>query len=83
MDALARYCGAVAAVVSELRPAVPVHGAFCFVEGDLPLFGTRAINGYPLLHRRSFVKRLNRKGPMDGQDILALAAELANRFPSA
>ena len=83
VDALARYCSAVASVVSELRPAVPVHGAFCFVEGDVPLLGTRAINGYPLLHRRSLVKRLNRKGPMDGEDILALASQLASRFPPA
>jgi hypothetical protein len=83
VDALARYCSAVATVVHELGPAVRVHGAFCFVEGKLPLFGTRAINGYPLLHRRSLVKRLNRRGPLASEDILALASQLASRFPPA
>jgi len=34
------------------RPDGRVHGAFCFVEGDLPLLGTPEIRGFPLLHRR-------------------------------
>ena len=63
--------------------AVPVRGAFCFVQGDLPLLGTLRINGLPLLHRRSLPKKLNSDGPLDVAAIVALAERLARAFPPA
>ena len=83
VQALDRYRDTVAAVLEEIRPGVPVHAAFCFVDGGLPFFGTPPVNGCRLLHRRSLARRLNRRGPLSNGDTVALATELALRFPSA
>jgi hypothetical protein len=69
--------------VAGVLPDVPVRGAFCFVEGDLPLLGTPSVNGILLLHRRSLVKRLNADGPLTVDDITTVTAALAGRFPPA
>jgi hypothetical protein len=83
IDALARQVDAVATLVDELAPGTPVHGAICFVEGDLPLLGTPAIRGFPLLHRRSLAKRLNAGGPLTSATVDGLAEVLAARLPAA
>jgi nuclease-like protein len=61
---LAKQIELVAPVAAAVLPDVPVRGAFCFVQGDLPLLRTLSINGFPLLHRRSLLKRLNAGGPL-------------------
>jgi hypothetical protein len=66
-----------------LGDSLPLHGAFCFVEGDLPLLGTLRINGYQLLHRRSLPKRVNADGPLTVDDIVAATEALARAFPPA
>jgi hypothetical protein len=83
VDGLAKQVDAVAAAVAELAPGTPVHGAFCFVEGELPLLGTPEIRGFPLVHRRLLAKRLNATGPLTAGAIAALATALADRFPPA
>jgi hypothetical protein len=60
-----------------------VRGAFCFVDGDLPVVGTPEIRGFPLLHRRALAKRLDASGPLSPSAIADLAAALAARLPSA
>jgi hypothetical protein len=80
---LAKQVDVVREVVAELAPGVPVHGAFCFVEGDLPMLGTPEIRGFPLLHRRLLAKRLNASGPLSAEAVAALATGLADRFPPA
>jgi hypothetical protein len=72
---------AVAAVAAGAD--VPVRGAFCFVQGDLPLLRTLSINGFPLLHRRSLPKRLNADGPLTVEGIALLTEALARAFPPA
>jgi hypothetical protein len=83
VEALDGYRAAVAAVVDEIRSGVPVYGAFCFVKGDLPLFGAPPVSDCRVLHRRSLTRRLNRHGPLNAKDTIALASELAVRFPPA
>jgi nuclease-like protein len=83
VDGLAKQVEIVAAALTELAPETAVHGAFCFVEGELPLFGTPEIRGFPLLHRRLLAKRLNARGALSGEAVSALAEALADRFPSA
>jgi Nuclease-related domain len=83
VEALDRYRAAVGAVVDEIRPGVPVYAAFCFVKGDLPLFGAPPVNGCRVLHRRSLTRHLNGRGPLDTEDTISLASELALRFPPA
>jgi hypothetical protein len=72
-----------AAVVRSVLTDVPVRGAFCFVQGELPLVRTLSINGYPLLHRRSLRKRLNADGPLSVEGIAAVTDALARAFPPA
>jgi hypothetical protein len=80
---LAKQVDRVQAVVNQLVPDAPVQGAFCFVDGDLPLLGTLRINGFPLLQRRSLVKRLNAGGPLTIDAIAALTEALIPAFPPA
>jgi hypothetical protein len=96
VDGLAKQVKLVTPVVAALGPdggdkagpgagnaGVPVRGALCFVQGDLPMLGTRSINGFPLLHRRSLPKKLNADGPLTVDGIAALTEVLARAFPPA
>jgi hypothetical protein len=80
---LAKQVDIVGRAVEPLLADVPVRGAFCFVEGNLPLLRTLTINGFVLLHRRSLAKRLNADGPLDVDGIVTVAEELARTFPPA
>jgi hypothetical protein len=79
-DGLARQVVAVAAAVG---PGVPVHGAFCLVDAELPLVRTLTFRGYPLLGRRKLAKTLNAPGALSDAEVCALAARLAERFQAA
>jgi Nuclease-related domain len=81
--ALAKQLDVVTPVVEAVQPGVPVRGAFCFVEADLPSFRRLSINGLALLHRRSLARRLNADGPLVVDDIVTIAEELAHAFPQA
>jgi hypothetical protein len=87
---------AVTAVVAELAPRVPVHGAFCFwlpisrkrdfitvPDSGLPMLSVWTINGYPLWHRRQMVRQLNAAGTLSAKHAEELGELLAARFPSA
>jgi hypothetical protein len=83
VDGLAKQVAAVRDAVAETAPGTPVHGAFCFVEGDLPLLGTPQIKGFELLHRRLLAKRLNTTGPLEAASVARIAAALDDRFAAA
>lgn len=83
VDGLAKQVDLVEAAVDEVAPGVPVHGAICFVEAELPWFGTVVYGGFPMLHPKGLAKRLNKPGPVDQDQLAGLARELALRFPSA
>lgn len=83
VDGLARQITLVAEVMATVAPAVPVHGALCFTESELPMFGTLTFRGFPLLHAKPLAKRINAAGPVMAHDVTRVAAELATRFPSA
>ena len=70
-------------VVAAVMPEAKVRGAFCFVQGDLPMLGTLAIGGFPMLHRRSLLKKLNADGPLTADGNVALTEALARAFPPA
>jgi hypothetical protein len=80
---LAKQVDIVTRAIETVLPDVAVRGAFCFVQGDLPLFRTLTINGFALLHQRSLPKRLNADGPLDVDDIVTVAEKLARTFPPA
>jgi Nuclease-related domain len=79
-EGLAKQVALVEAVVDA---GVPVHGAFCLVDADLPLFGTLTFRGYRLLYRKALAKRLNATGPLTAETVREIAAVLAARFPDA
>lgn len=61
---------------------VPVHGALCFVDTDLPLLRKLTLNGYPICHPRPLAKRLNAPGPLSGRE-REIAVAIAALFPPA
>jgi Nuclease-related domain len=63
--------------------AVPVHGALCFVDTDLPWLRTIKFDGCELLYPRALSKRLNAPGALTTERVHALARALATRFPVA
>ena len=74
------------AVSRELAAAdapVRVHTALCFVGTDLPLFGSSKIGDVALVGRRGLRKLVQRPGPLRSEDLPALQAYLAGRFPPA
>jgi hypothetical protein len=83
VDGLARQVEAVRAAVLEIDPGVPVHGALCFVEADLPLLGTLRFAGYPLLYVRALAKRLNAPGEVSAVRLRTVAQAVAVHFSSA
>ena len=83
VEGLARQVEVVAEFVARVEPAVPVHGAFCFIDADLPLIGTPRISSFEVLTRRRLAKRINRDGPLPDDRIRAVAVELAHQLPSA
>jgi len=44
---------------------------------------SRCSPSFPLLHAKSLAKRINAAGPVASDDVRAVAAELATRFPPA
>lgn len=72
-----------AAVVDIALVDVEVHGCFCFVDSELPLFGTPSINDFHIFGRKGLAKRLNSAGALTSDGAAPLAAALAGRFPPA
>lgn len=70
-------------LVREVVPEPLVRGCFCFVESELPLFGTPEISGHLMLRRKTLAKRLNADGPLTEDDVALLTERLAAAFPPA
>jgi hypothetical protein len=83
VEGLAKQVALVEAVMPEVAPGVPVRGAMCFVDADLPLVGNLSFNGYPLLYPKRLAKRINGDGPLSSKRVREVAAALAQRFPPA
>jgi len=81
IDGLAKQVARVEALLADIAPEVPVRGALCFVDAELPLLGTLTFNGYPFLYPRALAKRVNARGPVSPERVRAIAAQLAELFP--
>lgn len=73
----------VTEIVRRVDPAVPVHGAFCFPQADLPLLRELRCGDYRLLWRKQLVKHLRSAGPVLPEQAAAAAGELALCLPAA
>jgi hypothetical protein len=82
-DGLAQQVAAVQAVIPDIGVEVPVHGALCFVDGDLPMLGTITFRGYPLVYPRALARRINAKGGLPREQLHTVAARLSSGFPAA
>ena len=63
VDGLARQVKLVRTAIAAIAPGLPVQGALCFVDADLPLLSTPTINAYPLPQPTALAKQLNAKRP--------------------
>lgn len=83
VDGLAKQVDLVTAAVSDTGLDVAVHGCFCFVDTELPLFGTPTISGFDIFGRRGLAKQLNASGALTPGGAATLAISLGQRFPAA
>ena len=83
VEGLKRQVDLVGEVVERALPGTPVRGAFCFVEAELPMFGTPTIDGQLVLGRKGLAKRLNASGPVTEEDVTAVLTAVSARFPFA
>lgn len=83
VDGLAGQVEIVRVALAETAARVPVHGALCFVDAELPTFGTLTFNGYPLVYVKALAKRINKPGAVPAEQVGPIAAELARRLPPA
>lgn len=83
VDGLSRQVELVRGTVAELGADVPIQGALCFVEADLPVLSKLSFAGFPLLYPKALAKRINADGPVASDRVKALAEQLGVRFPPA
>jgi hypothetical protein len=62
---------------------IPIRGALCFTQADLPFMRTQEFGGHLLLYRKALAKQLNADGPLDPQVLGKLARHLALALPPA
>jgi hypothetical protein len=82
-DGLARQVAAVEAAMREIGFEVRVHGAFCFVDADLPILRTLSFRGYPLVYPRALARRIKADGRLAPEQLHAVAVHLASCFRPA
>jgi hypothetical protein len=83
IDGLARQVALVQGAVRDLGGEVPVHGALCFVDAELPLLRQLTFKGFPLLYPKTLAKRINNTAVVVHGRADDLAPELARQFPPA
>ena len=64
-------------------PHVPVHGALCFTNADLPWLRTATMRGHLLTYGRALAKKLNSDGELAAETVESVARTLAASLPAA
>lgn len=83
VDGLAKQVELLMAAVADIGLDVPVHGCFCFVDTELPMFGAPSINGFRIFGRRGLAKQLTAAGTVTADGAAVLVPALAELFPVA
>jgi hypothetical protein len=83
VDSLVKQVDLVTVAVAGIGLDVSVRGCLCFVDTELPLFGTPTISNLSIFGRRGLAKQLNASGGLSADSAARLAATLAERFPVA
>jgi Nuclease-related domain len=82
-DGLDRQVAAVRSAMFGVATDVPVHGALCFVDADLPMLGRRIFRGYPLVYPPALARLIKASGVLPPEQVHQVAAHLSSRFPAA
>lgn len=80
---LAKQVAAVEGVANDVAEHVPIQGALCFIDADLPMLRTLSFGGFPILDCRGLTKRINARGPVSPDILRVVAAHLAERLQPA
>lgn len=83
IEGLNRQITVVTETLRRENLAVPIHGALCFPEADLPLFRELRCGEHRLLWRKQLVKHLRAAGPVPPEHAALVAQVLADALPSA
>jgi Nuclease-related domain len=84
IDGLERQLTAVRdALDRDGHHEIPIRGALCFTQADLPFLRTQKCRGHLLLYRKALAKQLNADGPLDPPFLENLARHLAVALPPA
>jgi hypothetical protein len=83
IDGLDGQVKVVRAALAGITPGVPVLGALCFVDAELPLIGKLTFRGYPLVYPRGLAKQINRSGDVQPAMRARLAEILTSLLPAA
>ena len=82
-EALGRQVAVIRSAVAESGFDVPVQGALCFVDAELPLLGGRRFRGFPLAYPRGLARRIKAGRGLSPEQVRTIAGYLASRFPAA
>lgn len=84
VDGLARQVATVTTVLEDLGTPPRVHGALCFVDGDLPPGQRLTFEGWHVLDAERLARRINNSEPhLQPESVREMADELARHFPPA
>jgi hypothetical protein len=85
LDGCAKQVAALTVALSghPLAASVPLKSVLCFIDADLPLFGTMEINGVRLLGPKGTIKVITVEGDLDAEARASLHRHLAAALPSA
>lgn len=80
---LSRQVATVEHALADTQLPVPVSGALCFVDADLPLTRTLTFESHQLVYPKALAKRLNAPGNLTDPEAHHVAEVLATQFPVA
>ena len=83
IDGLDGQVKVVRQTLAGIARGVPVLGALCFVDAELPLIGKLTLRGYPIWYPRGLARQINRSGEVQPALLAQLAEILTSRLPAA
>jgi hypothetical protein len=83
VSGLAKQVALVTNVVRRVGADVCVGGCLCFVDGELPMFGTPTIGGFSIVGSKGLAKKLKAAGPISVGTVAILSDALAEHFTAA
>lgn len=83
VEGVRRQVAIVVVALAEVGPAASVHGALCFVSGELPVLRALKVQGVSVLSPKRLAKEISAGGGRDAAGVEEVWRSLARRFPEA